>query len=142
MLDFYIDDGEAKHTLLKAMWDNRDKLSFTFFREEFKRKCKITLNFSKYSIRAEVPLAPCTREDRLAMFHVYKRKMFGLYKSYLGGALIEYTYGDSLEALVSKYIDEKVTALRKAIDEQEEAARRKVNAEFINYLKENCFTSD
>lgn len=138
-LDFYIDDREAKHALLKAIWDNKDRLSFTFFWEECRRRCKITLNLGNYIIRAEVPLL---RENRMVLFHVYKRKAFGLYKSDLGDVLVEYHYDDSLESLVENYVDEKVTALRKSIDEAEEAARRKVNAEFIDYLKENCSASD
>lgn len=139
MLDFYIDDREAKHALLKAIWNNRDRLIFTFFRKECIRRCKITLHLGKYVIRAEVSL---TMGDRYIMFNVYKRKMFGLYKSYLGGVQVECIYGDSLEAIVSNYIDAKVTELRKSIDEAKEAAHREVNAEFIGYLKDNCSISD
>lgn len=139
MLDFYIDDREAKRALMNAIWANKDKIRFTFRRDEFRRKCKITLNLGKYLIRAEVPLI---RENRQMMFHVYKCKAFGLYKSYLGGAVVEYRPDDSLESLVENYADVKVKELRKAIDEAEKAEDRKVNAEFIGYLKDNCFTSD
>lgn len=139
MLDFCIDDEEAKHALLNTIWSNKDKLRFTFFREEYRRKCKITLNLGKYIIHAGVPLI---RENRWMMFHVYKRKLFGLYKSYLGGVVVEYHYNDSLESLVEDYVDVKVKELRKTINEAEEAEHRKVNAEFIEYLKDNCSTSD
>ena len=139
MIDFYIDNREAKCALLNAIWSNKDRLNFTFFREEFSKKCKITLNLGKYYIQAEIPLI---MKDSYVMFHVYKRKMFGLYKSYLGCTAVGCPYVDSLEARIDNYIDSKVSELRKAIDEAKEAEDRKVNAEFIKYLKNNCSTSD
>lgn len=138
-LDFYIDNRNTRYALLKAIWDNKDRLNFTCFTVDFKRQCRITLDLGKYSIQTVVPLIT---NDRYMMFHVYKRGLLGLYKSYLGGVLIECTCGDSLEALVSDYIDAKVIEFRKSIDEAEETARRKVNTEFIDYLKKNCFASD
>lgn len=139
MLDFHIDDSEAKHALMNAIWANKDRLRFTFFREEFRRKCKITLSLGKYIIRAEIPFI---RENRMILFNVYKCKVFGLYKSYFGGMLLEYHYDDSLESLIENYVDVKVKELKKDVYEAEEAAQRKINAEFIDHLKENCSTSD
>ena len=139
LLNFAIDDREAKRALMNAIWANKDKLRFTFFREEFRRKCKITLNLGKYFIQSEVPFI---RENHMLMFNVYKRKAFGLYKSYLGGAVVEYHRADSLESLIEEYVDTKVKELKEAVYEAEEAEDRKVNAEFIKYLKNNCSTSD
>jgi hypothetical protein len=139
MIDFYMDNREAKHALLNTIWVNKDKVNFTFFKVEFRKKCKITLNLGKYIVRAEVPLI---MSDSYVMFRLYKRKLFGLYESYLGCVAVGSPYADSLEACVNNYIDAKVTELRKSIDEAEEAAQRKVNAEFIGYLKDNCSTSD
>lgn len=139
LIDFYMDNSEAKHALLNTIWVNKDKVNFTFFKVEFHKKCKITLNLGKYIVRAEVPLR---MSDRYVMFRLYKRKLFGLYESYSGCVAVGSPYADPLEAYVNNYIDTKVTELRKSIDEAEESAQRKVNAEFIDYLKDNCSTSD
>ena len=139
MIDFHSDNGEAKYSLLKVIWTNKDKLKFTIIRENHNIKCKITLNLGKYNIRAEVPFI---RTDRWLMFHVYKRKVFGLYESYAGGIIVEHNRGNSLESLVEDYVNLKVKELKKVVNEAEEAEQRKANAEFIEYLKDNCSTSD
>lgn len=50
--------------------------------------------------------------------------------------------GSELESLIENYINVKVKELKNSVKKAEEAAQLKVNAEFIDYLKDNCFTSD
>lgn len=138
-IDFYNNNGEAKHYLLKVIWANKDRLNFIIDGEEYNKNCKITLHLGKYIVRSEVPFK---RTDRWVSFHLYRRKMFGLYESNVGCVILEQGRGSSLESLIENYVNAKVEELRKAINEAEEVKQSKVNAEFVEYLKENYSTSD
>lgn len=138
-IDFYNNNGEAKHSLLRAIWANKDKLKFTLDGETYNRYCKINLSLGKYSVKSEVPLK---RTDRWISFIVYRRKMFGLFELAAGCIIVEQGKGSELESIIENYVNIKVEEFRKVVNEAEQAAQRKVNTEFIDYLKENCFTSE